>query len=422
MSKKLLLGTASLLTAISILPLFAAFEAHVINVTARIENALTVPMEHIRFGTVFPQEYLVRDLPIRLSQSFLDEPRVDDVEYFIRQKPKCVITRANGTEYNPDDPTATGHVKLNEVDVPIIDCGTAPRPLQTGETWGPLPLLCPYLSKHENSADGNEQENDGSLPAFHEPWTWQGRQLVWTDVNGRLVKSAGDTADNWIIDLAVPCFGGYCAQDWAGFVAAHNPQEAQNAEHWTQPIENEHKIFGCDLWVEVKGISEKRDTLLTDNFGTGSNLNDIPDWDETGDDTTSTTLAKSPVTGNNDSASPDGGRFAKIAPQEWICREVNAAGHHALALNYYWRGDNDANLTDDGFAEYQVGSSCDAGVFTTVATEDLNTSTSTWNALELVDLPAGLNGASFALRFRNGANTAGEHFRVDAVKVTGVAD
>src|SRR3989338_6169769 len=77
--------------------------------------------------------------------------------------------------------------------------------------------------------------------------------IKWNDVHGRLSRALGDIKDTWMIDLAVPCFGGYCAQDWADFVRGVNPGADPNA--YTQPIANEHKIFGCDLWVEVSGVS-----------------------------------------------------------------------------------------------------------------------------------------------------------------------
>src|SRR3989338_430145 len=101
--KKILMGLAAAGTAIAMVPLFAAFEAHVINVTAKIENALTVSTEHIDFGTVFPQEQIDKFFDVALSQSFLDEDRVDDIEYIIRQKPKCW----NGDEQNPQYGTVT---------------------------------------------------------------------------------------------------------------------------------------------------------------------------------------------------------------------------------------------------------------------------------------------------------------------------
>src|SRR3989338_10810726 len=69
--KKLLLGLAAAGTALAMVPLFAAFEAHVINVTARIENALNVPIQELTFGTVFPQEKLDREFDVNLSDSFL---------------------------------------------------------------------------------------------------------------------------------------------------------------------------------------------------------------------------------------------------------------------------------------------------------------------------------------------------------------
>jgi Mg-chelatase subunit ChlD len=235
--------------------MFAAFEAHVINVTAKIENALTVPIDHIDFGTVFPQEQLDRYLDINLSQSFMDEDRVDDVEYMIRQKPKCGWTKDNGTVLL-DLPTMSGHVNDQGVaecpPAPVID----PAP-PTNAVWGQLPLLCPYLSKHKAPNDPDDNQAEVQVDAFHQPWYIDASsgQLVYTEAKGRLAKSDGDTVDNWVIDLKVPCFGDHCAQDWADFVERINP--GTDSTKYVQPIANEHKIFGCDLWVEVTEVSEK---------------------------------------------------------------------------------------------------------------------------------------------------------------------
>jgi hypothetical protein len=262
--KKILIGFAGIATAVALIPMFAAFEAHVINVTAKIENALNVPLDHLDFGTVFPQEHLEKELPLTFSQSFLDEDRVDDVEYIIRQKPKCGLTNDNGTQLI--GPTATGHIIVDPVTGDVtIDCGPAPlddagAPIPGN--WGVLPNLCPYISKDGGDEDGSEQQNDDILPSFHQPWQIVGTgtdadpfRVEWLDTRGRMSKAAGDMRDLWIIDLAVPCFGGYCAQDWAEFVASHNPQA--DANEYTQDIADEHKIFGCDLWVEVSGVSEQ---------------------------------------------------------------------------------------------------------------------------------------------------------------------
>ena len=89
MSKKIYFVLLVSFFALAALPPLAAFEAHVLNVHATIENTLSVPIKDIKFGLVFPQEEQDATFDVALSQSFLDEDRVDDVEYFIRQKPKC---------------------------------------------------------------------------------------------------------------------------------------------------------------------------------------------------------------------------------------------------------------------------------------------------------------------------------------------
>lgn len=262
MKKKIILGLAATGTALALLPLLAAFEAHVINVTATIENALSVNTEPIRYGTVFPQEKLDKFLDVALSQSFRDEGRVDDVNYFIRQKPKCGITSRDGQVLD-EASTRSGEPKLDPSDQPFIDCGQPPRQLTTGETWGPLPLLCPYLSKHPDLTP----PNDGSLDAFHQIGQWVGRRWTWNDVKGHLAKSEQDIDDRWKIDLKVPCFEGYCAQDWDDFV--HSVNATATPSDYVQPIDNEHKVFGCDLWIEVFGVSlpgigcnDKADVML----------------------------------------------------------------------------------------------------------------------------------------------------------------
>ncbi len=192
----------------------------------------------------------------------MTEERVDDVNYFIRQKPKCAVTADDGQTLT--GPTATGEIIIGDnasttevVETSWIDCGPAPRELEEDESWDVLPSLCPYISKE----DDQSPDNDGSTPSFHQPWTVGSTTVTWLDTLGRLAKSEQDTEDNWTIDLAVPCFGGSCAQDWANFVTSVNP--AANPDEFTQPIENEHKIFGCDLWVEVLGVSTSTSTEPT---------------------------------------------------------------------------------------------------------------------------------------------------------------
>ncbi len=230
--------TALLVTLATLvaLPFLSAFEAHVLNVTAQIENALTVPVKEMEFGLVFPQEEHELPFSVSLSDSFLTDADVDDVEYVLRQKPKC-------WNNNPETPLfgrATEDAAGNFI---CEDAG-----------FFVLPLLCPYLSKHEVSEDGTETENDESISAFHgRPGPWTLATTLAHELEGRLAKSADDLTDQWLVDLKVPCFGGGCAQDWADFVYAANPDA--NPDDYMEPAENMGALYGCDLWLEVTGIS-----------------------------------------------------------------------------------------------------------------------------------------------------------------------
>jgi len=188
---------------------------------------------------VFPQEQLDKTFDVALSQSFQATDRVDDVSYMIRQKPKCW----NGDTENPQYGLVTEDENQNFV---CADQG-----------YQILPILCPYLSKHELTDDGTApdgENDDPGLNAFHGlPGDWTLAKTWDTQVVGHLAKSQADLSDTWDIDLKTPCFEGSCAQDWADFV--HGVNAEANPEDYVQPADNEHKVFGCDLWVEVMGIS-----------------------------------------------------------------------------------------------------------------------------------------------------------------------
>jgi len=225
--------------ALVALPMFAAFEAHVVNVTAKIENALFVHPQSIQYGTVFPQEHLDSAFFLTFSQSFSEtsQTRVGKVDYVIKQKPKPreSFLQQVGIE------AARDYCHLNS-------------PANVGDPSDPYyakcyPNLCSYLSKHpdNNPSTGVNANNDVGVPAFHDP------ELQYA--NGTIVKLptvGSDPGDTWTIDLAVPCFTGQCAQDWASFVHSLNPLADPNA--YTLPPTLEHEVFGCDLWVEVTKI------------------------------------------------------------------------------------------------------------------------------------------------------------------------
>src|SRR4030042_7139843 len=94
MKKKIALSLVTILVVLGGVAAMSAYEAHVINVTAHIENALKIyPLsKELKFGTVFPHEYRTEQITITTSESFCasTQRRVLNINYKIVQKPKCV--------------------------------------------------------------------------------------------------------------------------------------------------------------------------------------------------------------------------------------------------------------------------------------------------------------------------------------------
>lgn len=207
MKKKILLGLAAVVVVVGGVAALSAFEAHIINVTAHIENALSVSTKHIGFGTVFPQEMVEEDFTVRLSSSFLEADRVDDVEYDIVQKPK------------PRDPADWQYCLDN--------------PLDTQKCY---PDLCRFLSKLPD----DDPENDIGVESYYQGTS--GCIEPQGEAEGRLTKIGEDESDTWIVDLKVPPIAGTVGQDW--------PTSCQS---WVVPTDGVD--YGCDLWIEVTDIS-----------------------------------------------------------------------------------------------------------------------------------------------------------------------
>jgi len=223
MRKKVLLTLVAIVAVVGGVAAISAFESHVINVTAHIENALKVlpSSGELIFGTVFPQEYHEKRIWITTSESFCesDQRRVLNIDYKIVQKPKCINEAG---EYVP-------------VDYDTHECP---------DGYVEMPSLCPYLSKTPVYID-EPPYTDYGVPAFHDP------SDPLSIATGTINKDE-DLSDEWIIDLAVPCFEGYCAQDWPAFVAQYNPDA--DPHDYTPPANLESSTFGCDLWVEATAI------------------------------------------------------------------------------------------------------------------------------------------------------------------------
>ena len=252
MKKKILLSLSAFLAVIIGVVGMSAYEAHVINVTATIESAMVVDTTAIDFGTVFPQEAIDETFDVTLSQSFQNQDRVGDVSYVVRQKPKCwsESTQQYGLVSEDEDG--------------VYYCAD-------GGDYEILPILCPYLSKHEITADGDEENDSAGIAAFHGPITpWSLQDTIDTQVAGYLYNP-DDISDTWQIDFRAPCFEGYCAQDWEEFVRENNP-EADPAGY-ILPLDQQDALMGCDLWVEVdyigadgeEGTKNSEDTVCQDD-------------------------------------------------------------------------------------------------------------------------------------------------------------
>jgi hypothetical protein len=154
--------------------------------------------------------------------------------------------------------------------------------------------------------------------------------------------------------------------------------------------------------------------LLSDGFGT-TNQSNIPNWSDPSADAIASGT-------NYEGASSNGGAYALISDNGYICHEVDSTGYNTLVLSYLWRGDSDAEDSDDGFVEYNNTNtpSCSdsQGNWTNLTTHDLNDTT--WD-LNTINLPAGLNNdSSWLIRFRANTSFSDEYFRVDGVSLTGI--
>lgn len=182
------------------------------------------------------------------------------------------------------------------------------------------------------------------------------------------------------------------------------------------------------------GISAaSRATIFYDSFGSGSTdttFNEDPDigtggWLEGG-----AGAEKRVIGGGNDTASPDGGRFATIFSADgggnngWICRTIDASAYNALELSYYWRGDSDAEIDDRGVVEYKLSGACsdgnDGGGWTNLQTHNMQGTDGAWTTQSTFSLPTNTDSASFLFRLRSHEGEIGEDFRIDGVRITAV--
>ena len=106
--KKAVLIVSALMLILSGVAAVSAFEAHIINVKAHVENALIVSQD-VDFGITHPQDLLQEELYLGLSDSFrsANQTRVSDLEYVLFWTPKLIsehpgaIDSDNDTYFEP---------------------------------------------------------------------------------------------------------------------------------------------------------------------------------------------------------------------------------------------------------------------------------------------------------------------------------
>ncbi len=167
--KKAILIVAAFLMLVSGVAAVSAYEAHIIDIKAHVENALGVPKE-ASFGVVFPQEVVEQDVCFGLSNSFIDPSydRGSMVQYAMKWEPKPI-------EEGYLDPDGDGFF----------------------EPLAPFVTLSPV------------DATDGALPQVPPAWV-----PSWAIAWGEMVKvipepetgPAGDLCDTWHLVFDVPVF------------------------------------------------------------------------------------------------------------------------------------------------------------------------------------------------------------------------
>jgi hypothetical protein len=201
MKKVLLVLTAVVLVASGVAAV-SAYEAHVINVRAHVENALELNIAtpyKLDFGTVFPEEWLTKEFVIGHSDSFCDtnQWRVTAVNYSVWVEWKTLSD--NGTPGDPSDDTYYGWLGdalyIGIVDPPYTPAMEKPEDAGGNLVWvgnvtppGPPGALKVWDSpdpvwKHKNAPD-NETDRivvGLDVPVFRDYWNARTDALVCPD-------------------------------------------------------------------------------------------------------------------------------------------------------------------------------------------------------------------------------------------------
>ena len=221
MKTKAILILAALLMVVSGVAAVSAYEAHIINVKAHVENALTVNTAEIDFGTVFPEEYFMEERNISLSESALaelgngEEGDLENVNYEIFAEYKI---------FEPGDPQPTYYRWLGDWLWVDMD-GEMP----SGDTMGDWTNVGAQPDA-TFANDGTEQANAPSPMA------------KGTGHTGQL--NDANREDDLSVLLLTPCFHGY-----------YNIDTDIKPDWWplgTWPLLDQDLHDGVDLGLDLK--------------------------------------------------------------------------------------------------------------------------------------------------------------------------
>lgn len=200
--KKVLLVLIALVLVLSGVAMVSAYEAHTINVKAHVENALelqdlvgTAPDYQMDFGTVFPEEWLIKKFKVTTSDSFCheDQQRVTRIDYNIYVEKKLGYEWLGDALYfcvNWDYQTYPAGPK-------------APDMTWVGTVVPPPPLF--VMSGYVNKSDRviNEYTVGIDTPVF-EGYYNEDTDLAWQDPDNGITKPSGLTKPTVIIKEGEP--------------------------------------------------------------------------------------------------------------------------------------------------------------------------------------------------------------------------
>lgn len=241
---KLIKKTSLLIFAVGATFGAAAFEGAVLQVAAQAGNVIVTPVS-VRFEAVFPQETLLsEEITLEASQSFLDDPGIAHAYYTFYQYPQ--------SKGDPDEIISVGAPYFYSGSRQNFCRNHQPASASLADPYyqNCKPVLCNYLSKKKGPSDnpaelgGNQDvpfsqrdpNLDYELDAPHSPFA--------PPAQGHFNKNY---KDYWQFDLAVPCFEGFCAQDYnPSLFGVPLPEEFMGQE------------FGCDVEIVITAVTQSK--------------------------------------------------------------------------------------------------------------------------------------------------------------------